>query len=122
MADRPPAPWGSFPLVELVILLALVLLGIGFFTGNGLMVVCGVGLAMLGGVEVAIREHFAGYRSHSTLLAGVIAVIVLTFGFLFAPDNWPALVPLGLGAVVFGACVYLLREAFKRRSGGLGFR
>jgi hypothetical protein len=29
----------------------------------------------------AIREHFAGYRSHSTLLAG--AVFVFTVGGLF---------------------------------------
>lgn len=98
------------------------LLGVGFFTGNGLMVVCGVGLAMLGGVEVAIREHFAGYRSHSTLLAGVVAVISMTFAFLAVPDQWPVYIPLGFGVVVFGAGIYLLREAFKRRSGGLGFR
>lgn len=105
-----------------MILLALVLLGVGFFTQNGLMIVCGVGLAMLGGVEISIREHFAGYRSHSTLLAGVVSVIVMTFAFWAVPDQWPVFVPLGLGGLVFGAGVYLLREAFKRRSGGLGFR
>ena len=32
-------------------------------------------------MEVAIREHFAGYRSHTTLLAG--AVFVFTVGGLF---------------------------------------
>jgi hypothetical protein len=114
--ERPPAPWGAFPLVELVILLALVLLGLGFFTHNGVMVVCGVGLAMLGGVEISIREHFAGYRSHTTLLSGVIAVIVMTFAFLAVPDQWPVFVPLGFGLVLFGASFYLLRQAFKRRS------
>ena len=29
--ERPPAPWGSFPLVELVVLVALVMLVVGFF-------------------------------------------------------------------------------------------
>ena len=38
----------------------------------------GVVLAGLGGLEVAVREHFAGYRSHTTLLAG--AVFVVTVG------------------------------------------
>lgn len=105
-----------------MILFALILLGVGFFTGNGLMVVCGVGLAMLGGVEISIREHFAGYRSHTTLLAGVLALIFVTFAFLAVPDQWPVFVPLALGLVLFGVSFYLLREAFKRRSGGLGFR
>ena len=31
-------------------------------------------------------------------------------------------VNLLIGAVVFGVCFYALREVFKRRSGGFGFR
>ena len=105
-----------------MILLALVLLGIGFFAQKSLMVVCGIGLAILGGTEISIREHFAGYRSHTTLLAGLAAVIVMALAFVLVPDQWPVFVPMGLGLVVFGVGLYLLREAFKRRSGGLGFR
>ena len=33
--ERPPAPWGSFPLVELIVLVSLVLLLVGFFVGEG---------------------------------------------------------------------------------------
>src|ERR671927_365513 len=32
--ERPPAPWGKFPLVELVVLLALVLLPLSFVVGG----------------------------------------------------------------------------------------
>ena len=32
--ERPPAPWGSFPLAELTVLAGLVLLAIGFFSGS----------------------------------------------------------------------------------------
>jgi hypothetical protein len=120
--DRPPSPWGSFPLVELTILIALVLLIVGFFMGNTrgiVMIVAGISLASLAALELTMREHFTGYRSHSSVLAGVVGVIVLGLGFVLA---WPQLVKVGAGAAAFLLSFYLFREAFKRRSGGLGFR
>src|SRR5919109_2326569 len=74
-SERPPAPWGSFPLSELVILLGLVLILWGAARGSGgeEMLVAGLVIASLGGGELALREHLAGYRSHSSLLAGVAA-------------------------------------------------
>ncbi|MGB2694825.1 MAG: hypothetical protein WBD55_06505, partial [Dehalococcoidia bacterium] len=107
--DRPPAPWGSFPLVELVILLALILLAAGLFVRGkqGLtMIFGGLALGVLGGTEVSIREHFAGYKSHTTLLSGVATAIVVTITFLVVPASWPRAVPFGVGAICFLACVY----------------
>lgn len=123
--ERPPAPWGSFPLVELVVLLALVLLIAGFFvqgTKGITMIGAGITLGSLAGLELSIREHFAGYRSHSTVLAGAVTVVVIAVGFFLLPRGWPQGVGLLVGAVVFAAGFYLFREAFRRRSGGLGFR
>jgi hypothetical protein len=120
--DRPPAPWGSFPLVELVILLSLVLLIVGFFVGGTrgiVMIAAGVSLCSLAALELTLREHFSGYRSHSSVLAGFVAVIVLGLGFVL---DWPQGVKVGAGAIAFAVTFYLFREAFKRRSGGLGFR
>ena len=37
----------------------------------------GVVLGGLGGLEVSVREHFAGYRSHTTLLAGTVFVLIV---------------------------------------------
>jgi hypothetical protein len=110
--------------VELVILLGLVLLVAGFFVqGNrGLtMIAAGVALASLAGLELSVREHLAGYRSHSTVLAGVVTVVALAAGFFLLPASLLAVNVL-IGALVFGVCFYALREVFKRRSGGLGFR
>jgi hypothetical protein len=124
-AKRPPAPWGSFPLVELVVLLAMVLLVVGFFvqgTRGVTMIGTGVVLGSLAGLELSIREHFAGYKSHTTVLAGAIAVVVIALGFFLLPKGWPPVIGLLVAAVVFAAAFYLFREAFKRRSGGLGFR
>jgi hypothetical protein len=122
--DRPPAPWGSFPLTELVILIGIVLMAWGFFTWDGqgnLRFIAGLALASLGGLELAVREHLAGYRSHSSLIAGVAAFAVVT-GLALGPGPHRVWVLVLIAAVVFAGVFYGLRELFKRRSGGLGFR
>jgi hypothetical protein len=121
--ERPRAPWGSFPLSELVILLGIVLILWGAARGSagGEMLAAGLVIASLGGGELALREHMAGYRSHSSLLAGVaafVAVTVVALG-LGPVQVWVLLV---LGVAIFAGTFYAMRELFKRRSGGLGFR
>jgi hypothetical protein len=66
-----------------------------------------------------VREHLAGYRSHTTLLAGTLAVLVLA-GAFFA--RVPRPVMLAGAALVFVGAFALLRATFRRRSGGLSFR
>src|SRR6266545_1571007 len=83
-ADRPPAPWGSFPLTEIVIFIGLVLLVVGFFITppqGVVMIAVGLGLGSLAGLELSIREHFAAYRSHTLVLSAAVGVTV--FGALF---------------------------------------
>ncbi len=76
--------------------------------------------AGLGGLEVAIREHFAGYRSHTSLLAGFVFVLVTALVW-YVGDAILA-VALAIGAVAFAITFYLARRAFQRASGGLSFR
>jgi len=121
--ERPTAPWGSFPLSELVIFLGIVLILVGAVQGTdgARFIVSGLVIAGLGGGELALREHMAGYRSHSSLLAGVAAFVVVTAVALgLGPVQLWVLVLLGIA--VFAATFYAMRELFKRRSGGLGFR
>jgi len=122
-SQRPAAPWGNFPLSELVILIGLVLILWGAARGSGgeRLVVAGLVIASLGGGEIALREHMAGYRSHSSLLAGGAAFVAVTIVALgLGPVKlWVLLV---LGVAVFAGTFYAMRELFKRRSGGLGFR
>jgi hypothetical protein len=121
--ERPTAPWGSFPLSELVIFLGIVLILVGAVQGTDgtRFIVSGLVIAGLGGGELALREHMAGYRSHSSLLAGVAAFVVVTAVALgLGPVQLWVLVLLGIA--VFAATFYAMRELFKRRSGGLGFR
>src|SRR5262245_44931014 len=122
-SERPAAPWGNFPLSELVILIGLVLIlwGAASGSGGGRMLVAGLVIASLGGGELALREHIAGYRSHSSLLAGVAAFVAVTIVALgLGPVKLWVLVVLGV--TVFAGTFYAMRQLFKRRSGGLGFR
>jgi hypothetical protein len=94
----------------------------GFVTGGrrgGLMLAAAAALGSLGGLEISIREHFAGYRSHTTLLAAAPAVLAMGGLFFARAPQWAL---LAAGAFVFVTAGYLLREIFKRRSGGYGFR
>ena len=121
-SERPPAPWGSFPLSELVILLGIVVLLWGFLSGS----------EQGGADRRRARARLAGWwragaaraprrlSSHSALLAGV----------RLCGDHrtraWPrageAMAARPGRLAVFGPAFYGLRELFKRRSGGLGFR
>lgn len=121
--ERPRPPWGGFPLSELVILVGIVLIVWGAVGGEEgtEWLLAGLVIASLGGGELALREHLAGYRSHSSVLAGVSALIVVTVvALVLGPVAVGVL--LVVGVAVFGASLYALRELFKRRSGGVGFR
>jgi hypothetical protein len=123
MDEAPKAPWSPFPLVELVVLIALVLIVAGFLTDGprrAALLGCGFVLVTLAGLELALREHFTGFRSHSTLLAGASAVAI--DAPLYLLTDIPQIALLAIGVCVFALVLVLARRAFRRRSGGLGFR
>src|SRR4051812_13912431 len=122
MDEAPKAVWSPFPLTELCILLSLVLITIGFVAGGdrrGVLLAGGFTLVTLAAGELAVREHFAGYRSHSSLLAGICAILVaIPFWLLPVPQE----LVLAAGVLAFVAALLGFRRAFMRRSGGVGFR
>jgi hypothetical protein len=125
--DRPPAPWGKFPLVEIVVLIAIVLLVASFFVDSsrrGPMLLGGLALGSLAGLELSIREHFGGFRSHSALLAGAVAAAAITVTYFVTKSGGQgaAVVPVVVGGIAFMAAFWLFRQAFARRTGGVGFR
>jgi hypothetical protein len=119
----PPAPWGSFPLSELVVLVGIVLLFAGFFVEpprGPVMIGAGLVLGSLAGLELSIREHFSGYRSHTVLLAGAAGMATL-IGLLTLTGIHPA-GGAAAAVLVFGLAAWLLANAFRNRSGGALFR
>lgn len=116
--ERPKAPWHPFPLVELSALIGIVLLIVGLFNASEdsgrLMIVFGMVLGSLAGLDTALREHFAGFKSHSTLLAGMPTVLVAGAAF-FGGLTWPVMVVAS--AITFVAVFTLARRAFRKRAG-----
>jgi hypothetical protein len=118
----PTPPWGAFPLVELSALGAIVVGVWGLLRGGrggAVMLTVAALLGSVAGLEVAIREHFGGYRSHTLVLAGTCTVGMLALLF-FAGVERPALPPVA--AVVFAGAALGFRTLFKRRSGGVAVR
>jgi predicted membrane channel-forming protein YqfA (hemolysin III family) len=123
MAEAPKAPWSPFPLVELCVLIAIVVIVLGFLSDGprrGALLACGVALGSLAGLEIAIREHFAGFRSHSALLAAAAAVFIAVP--LYFLTGLPQVVLLVAGVVVYALAFAGLRRAFQAKTGGIGFR
>jgi uncharacterized integral membrane protein len=102
------------------VLAGIIALVVGLVSSSPTTVGIGVVLAALGGLEVSAREHFAGYRSHTTLLAGTVFVLVT--GALFYLAGLILAICLAAGAASFALSFYLLRRAFQKASGGLSFK
>ena len=94
---------------------------IGFFfvggTAGTRVIVAGLAIASLAGLELSIREHFGGYRSHTLLLAGAAAVATM-LGLYYLADLDPTLC-IAAAALVLAGGFWALAAAFRRRSGRL---
>jgi hypothetical protein len=118
--EAPRAPWHPVPLDELTILAGLVALAVGALTSNAVLLAAGFALVALASLDVALREHLAGFRSHSGLLGLLVALgVVIPVAVATAMARWLAAV---LILVILGAAFVVARAVFRRRSGGFGFR
>ena len=110
MAEAPKAPWSPFPLVEICVLIALVLIVARGRVATARAAACsspaGSRWPRSPALELAVREHFAGFRSHSALLAGAVAVVaVLPLFFL---TGLPQIALLAVGVVVYSLAFFVL--------------
>ena len=129
LGERPEAPWHPLPLSELLILIG----GIGVIfglvrgihldgpeqvSGSGApALVAGVVAVLIGTIEVTLREHRSGYRSHTLLLAvlppiALYSIAVLAVSAFTTFPRWLN-IPLLIAAV--GLFVFLwkvLRTSF----------
>jgi hypothetical protein len=106
-------------LVELAVLGGIVLLIAGFIVGGSkgaVMIAAGAVLCSIAGLELAIREHFGGYRSHTFLLSGAVGVAVLAGLFFFTPGLWLP-IAMVIAVAAFGAAAWMFTRAFRRRTG-----
>ncbi len=115
--ERPPAPWHPLPLSELLILAGAIGAAVGFaksrhgFSDGGPAVLAGIGAVAIGTIEVTVREHRSGYRSHTVLLA-LIPVLVFNSAVVFglsAVTSVPRLLLVGLLALDFALFALLFK-------------
>lgn len=112
VGERPEGLFGGLPVSELAILAGGVAFVVGVVGGGGPPLYVGLIVLALGVLEFTAREHFSGYRSHTTLLAAIPAlalatVLELTIG---ARNGRVALVAVAVP--VFALLFFLLRRRF----------
>ncbi len=120
--EAPKPPWAPVPLTEICIFAGIILIGVALLGGSQRALLIGFGLALvlIATLELCLREHFAGYRSHSVLIAACSAVILVLPLVLLT--GLAKVLLLAAAAVVFGVLWWLLRTLFRSRSGGMSWR
>lgn len=100
VGERPHAPWHPLPLSEGLILIGAIGTIIGFsraksggFSSGGPTLIAGLIAVALGTIEVTLREHRSGYRSHTLILAllPVIAfhsIVILALAAFTQVPRW----------------------------------
>jgi hypothetical protein len=117
LGERPRAPWHPLPLSELLILVGAIGVFVGLGRGishGGPPLLAGIAAVLIGTVEVTLREHLSGYRSHTLILA-LLAVIVLDTPLVLVVTPFTSLMKVGLLLVdaALGTLLYkLLRTRY----------
>lgn len=121
-AGRPAAPWHPLPLSELLILIGAIGVAVSvaekLSVGTAPLFLASIAAILIGTVEVTLREHMGGYRSHALLLALLATIIfhsLVVVALVLALGNVPRLVNIILllpDALLFTALLKLLRARF----------
>ena len=113
VGERPQSIFGPVPVAEVAIFMGIVALAVGLADGSGTAQLTGLVCCGLGVAEVTGREHFTGFRSHSTLLAAIPAVLAEAFyAYVIGVPRQRVLLLVPV-VPVFGLCFWLLRRSFQ---------
>jgi hypothetical protein len=129
--ERPKPAWHPLPLSELLILVGAIGVVVGFGRGishGGTPLLAGIAAIAIGTLEVTLREHRSGHRSHMIMLAGLPVVVFhsVLLLVLSAFTRVPAIANVGLLAIdlaLFLVLLKLLRTSFltaRTRAAGRG--
>ena len=113
VGERPSGIFGPVPVSEVAIFAGLVLLVVGALDHGSSALEVGIIVMALGVFEVTAREHFSGFRSHTTLLAFMPAVIAEAIYALVVGVPSQRILLLAPIAPIFALCYLLLRRHFR---------
>ena len=121
-AGRPAAPWHPLPLSELLILVGAIGVAVSvaekLTIGTAPLFLGSIAAILIGTVEVTLREHMGGYRSHAlllSLLATIAFHTLVVVALVLALGDVPRLVNIGLllpDVLLFSVLYKLLRARF----------
>jgi hypothetical protein len=111
--ERPQAPWHPVPLTEIAILAGLIAFVIGLAGGSDAPLIVGLVVLLLAVIEMTAREHFAGFRSHSMLLAALIAIAVEAVLYAVGGATFTGPVALAVIVPIFAALFFLFRGRYR---------
>jgi hypothetical protein len=113
--ERPPSPFGGVPVSEIAIFAGLVAIVVWLIRGGTVTLIVGLAVLALGVVEVTAREHFSGYRSHTTLLAAIpsVALGIALVSIIGTDRRNRGPVLLAVALPVFALLVWFLRRRFQ---------
>lgn len=114
---RPEAPWHPLPLSELLILVGAVGVVLAWkrgAEGSPALLLASIAAVAIGTLEVTLREHLGGYRSHALLLALIPVVVLhsavlLVAGAFTTVPRWLNIPLLALDIAIFSLLFKLLR-------------
>ncbi len=115
LGERPEPPWHPLPLSEILILVGAIGTVVGLNKGishGGPPLFAGLAAVIIGTVEVTLREHLSGYRSHTLILA-LLPTIALDSFVLLGAAAITTPVPVAVKVAVFALDVPLFAFLFK---------
>jgi hypothetical protein len=115
VGERPQAPWYPLPLSELLILVGAIGTVVGLQKGvsnGGPALIAGLAAVIIGTLEVTLREHLSGYRSH-TLILSLLPTILLDTALALIVAAFVTPVPVALRVAVLVLDVPLFAFLFK---------
>jgi hypothetical protein len=109
---RPDAIWAPFPLTEIGMAVGIALFLGGFASSSAWLLTIGVALLSVVVAELCLREHFAGFRSHSILLGLLPVTVVHMLVVLFVTTDWRGPGVLVVDLALAGGLAWWLRGLF----------